>query len=323
MTSVLVTLLAAAMLAGYGREASGRIARIADPIAETGATREILSGPATGKVSAFPGGDGLIAFRGSKPGVRHSFAIYAVKPDGTGRRRLSGYGAWYNPAWSPDGRRLIVEHILQGGPANDDSIYVLSPGRRPRKVVKWGSNGDWSPNGRRIVFECPPPSGGLCLVDVTGRRRHVLTHAVDYSPAWSPQGQRIAFCRNPPNGNTTLYTINRDGSHARRIARLSDTASSGFAPSWSPDGKKIAIVNQGIDFRRVDVMDADGSNRKTVSIGRGLTPISVIWSPDGRSLAFLEGFEARWLYTIRADGQAVTKIARANGSRLSWQPLHG
>jgi Tol biopolymer transport system component len=280
---------------------------------------------ATRRVSAFPGRNGLIAYRGSQPGVRNSIAIYAVKPGGTGQRRLSGYGAWYNPAWSPDGNRLIVEHIVEGTAANDDSIYVLSPGRRPRKVVKRGFNGDWSPNGRRIVFECPPPSGGLCLVDVTGRRRHVLTHGADHSPAWSPQGQRIAFSRDPLNGNASLYTINADGSHARRIAGLSDTASSGFAPSWSPDGTKIAVVNQGIDFRRLEVMKADGSNRKTLSIGNGLTPISVIWSPDGRSLAFLEGFGARRLYTIRADGQAVTKIARVdhNGSRASWQPLHG
>jgi hypothetical protein len=88
---------------------------------------------ATRKVSAFPGRNGLIAYRGSQPGVRNSIAIYAVKPDGTGQRRLSGYGAWYNPAWSPDGRRLIVEHIIEGTAANDDSIYLLRPAADPEK----------------------------------------------------------------------------------------------------------------------------------------------------------------------------------------------
>ena len=277
----------------------------------------------TTEVSAFPGRNGLIAFRYSPPGNPLSTAIYGVKPDGTGRRRLSENGVWINPVWSPDGRHLLAEHLSEEDPWG--TIYILTPGRRPHKLTR-GSEGDWSPDGRRVVFECPSTSG-LCLIDVTGRRRKMLTQNYDRYPAWSPRGQRIAFSREPAAlKNASLSTISADGSHARRIADLSET--NGVPLSWSPDGKTIAFVDHGTAhgavFDKIEVIHADGSFRRTVPL-RNRRPLSVVWSPDGRFLAFLAGSKPRWLYIIRADGHAVRKITRVdyNGSRASWQPLHG
>jgi Tol biopolymer transport system component len=87
--------------------------------------------------------------------------LYRIRPDGTGRRRLTrGTGAL--PTWSPDGRRLaFVSH----------GVWVArADSTQPRHIVS-GAIVDgvaWSPDGRRLAamgyFE------GMWTMDLRGRR---------------------------------------------------------------------------------------------------------------------------------------------------------
>ena len=57
-------------------------------------------------------------------------------------------------------------------------------------------------------------------------RRTLTPQNLDFHPAWSPDGRRIAFQRE-----ATLYLMNADGSHVRR---LTARAAIDGSPAWRP-----------------------------------------------------------------------------------------
>ena len=130
--------------------------------------------------------------------------IFVVGATGESPRRLTSFGS--NPAWSPDGRRIVF-----------GTEEVVSP---------------YNVNG----------SGGLWTVDVTGGEPNRLDHpdvTALYQPAWSPSGKRIAFWATD-GGQRDLETISADGGE--RVKLTNDPAID-WAPAWSPDGKYLYFAS--------------------------------------------------------------------------------
>jgi Tol biopolymer transport system component len=123
-------------------------------------------------------------------------------------------------------------------------------------------------------------------------------------PVWSPDGRHIAFdgWTDHSGDDTSIYTMNPDGTHRRRIAR-------GYAPQWSPDGRRIAY--NGSDG--VYVMNVDGTGKKRVARGGGPR-----WSPDGKQLAFTRAYDA---YVVDAHGGGGRRLTRTGASDVeTWAP---
>jgi TolB protein len=93
------------------------------------------------------------------------------------------------------------------------------------------------------------------------------------NPVWSPDGRRVAF-----EYNGDVFTVGADGRGRRLLVR------NALQPAWSPDGGSIAYASAG---RNVDVYvaDADGSNARRLTRGRGVDGMPA-WSPDGRRIAY-------------------------------------
>jgi Tol biopolymer transport system component/polyisoprenoid-binding protein YceI len=149
----------------------------------------------------------------------------------------------YNPAASPDGRRLAFTMDSQDG----EQLFTMpvphagvARAARPRALVKAGDVAQepaWSPDGSRLAFTCFSSDDDLCIVDADGRHLRRLTRgpAYDDAPTWSPDGSAIAFSRD---GH--LYRMAVDGSRLTRLtsgARVRDSH-----PRWSHDGSTIAFV---------------------------------------------------------------------------------
>ena len=237
-------------------------------------------------------------------------AIYIVREDGTGLRRVArpGFGVRdLRPAWSRDGRSLAFDSRA--------GTRVVGRGARIRRLGV--GRPAWSPDGRRLA----QVENSLLWVERTGGADPVgIAVGNPRSPEWSPDGRWIAFYAADGDGEW-LGVARPDGSAVRLIA-AADFAATGTAPSWSPDGQQVAYVSR-TDIRVVDVRSGRIRNL-TRSPGRVET--DPVWSPDGRWIAFNsrsgDDDHAGELHLVPATGGRSRRLTRnrAPETSPSWSP---
>jgi TolB protein len=78
--------------------------------------------------------------------------LYVIRPDGTGRRRLtSDAGGEDDPSWSPDGTRLV----FNGNSSGRSLLYTIRLDGSGETAITSGGNDiqpAWSPDGKTIAF---------------------------------------------------------------------------------------------------------------------------------------------------------------------------
>jgi Tol biopolymer transport system component len=226
-----------------------------------------------------------------------------------------------SPAYSPDGRRLVVDAGTQLAILDSDgSDFRLLP-------PQTADDGEpvWAPDGKRIAFTGVPAgqtSPDLFVLNIAKGTSRRLTTTGGRSPAWSSRN-RIAYVTRyssvisrPPRGQ--LAIVKPDGSGHRKLTRKG-----GLVPAWSPHATKIAFVRKG----HLYVMDANGEQLRRVGGRRPISADDVAWSPNGRLLAY-HAFESGIL-VVRADGTderefelgATSANAAYDSSAPDWQPL--
>ena len=72
-------------------------------------TSGAASAPATGSRLAADAAQGTSKIAFITRGPQRVPGLYVVSADGSGQRRLTGNVLVWNPAWSPDGRRIVFE----------------------------------------------------------------------------------------------------------------------------------------------------------------------------------------------------------------------
>ncbi|MBI3191099.1 MAG: PD40 domain-containing protein [Pedosphaera parvula] len=191
------------------------------------------------------------------------FDIYAVKPDGTGLKRLTatpGYDA--ENTISRDGKRIVFTSKRDG----DFDIYTMdATGRNARRLTReLGYDGGpfFSPDGKKIVYRAHHPKTPeevadykellqtdllrptrleLWVMDADGSNKRQVTSngAANFAPFFHPDGQRIIFAsnlHNPRGRNFDLYVIHFDGTGLERVTYHE---SFDAFPMFSSDGKKL------------------------------------------------------------------------------------
>ena len=110
-----------------------------------------MAAPAHG---AFPGANGKIVFTGRASTDRFS-DIYSVNPDGSGLTNLTNSAAVdeRDPAWSPDGERIV---FTRRSPAGDSEIWVMNAdGSGQHSLGTLGIWPAWSSDGTRSRVRRP------------------------------------------------------------------------------------------------------------------------------------------------------------------------
>ena len=146
---------------------------------------------------------------------------------------------------------------------------------------------DWSPDGQWFVTcsDRHPPHGRgyqLYLMKTDGTAQRRLTKGgLNCYARFSPDGRKIMWARQTAKEGNIIWVMDVDGKNAREILKEVDlaTPSGSF---WSPDGKQVAVVlhNWELDEKgrkvsragsdtanyRIEVMDADGRNRRELKL---------------------------------------------------------
>jgi Tol biopolymer transport system component len=209
--------------------------------------------PAT-SLAAFPGRNGLIAYAGSErsSAAEHS-EIFTIPPSGGDPTRLTNNGLLdTQPSWSADGRRIV---FVRGQYAKTAIWTMRANGRHQHEIIRLGDQRtpypvepSFSPSGGRVVFGL---RHSIATVGIHGNDLRQLVFGwrgpgAVRSPEYSPDGKRIAFAGRPGRRDvrTSIWTMDRNGSHLRRLTRPPQTHGYGVddSPDWRPDGRRIEFL---------------------------------------------------------------------------------
>ncbi len=141
----------------------------------------------------------------------------------------------------------------------------------------------------------------------------VLLAGVSHAVVAGDNG-KIAFVRVSSLGGHEIWTVNTDGTEAKRLT--SEAAVDSEQPSWSPDGTKIAFLGQEASAR-IWVMNADGTGQQPLTSGpQDFTPA---WSPDGTQIAFSRELAQIFVVNV-ADGSERRLTGGFGGGEPAWSP---
>lgn len=273
--------------------------------------------------------NGKIVFVWDAPPLYHDH-IYAMNPDGSNVVQLtSGSDQEFDPAWSPDGSKIVFSRSLAFG--GGWKIYIMNADGSGQFAITDGptdTDPAWSPDGSKIAFLRTSNRYELRTMNSDGTDQRVLATRSGFAetmngPAsWSPDGKKIAFSATAA-GRPHIFVVNADGSNETALTNdISD-----ISPAWSPDGTKIAFVR--VQNNSLYTMNPDGSNQVQIGSFNGQQLFSPAWSPDGQQMALQISSQPSHspnVYVINADGSNLTSLTQNTGANMvsgvSWQTLH-
>jgi Tol biopolymer transport system component len=188
-------------------------------------------------------------------------------------------------------------------------------------------------NGRLALALGTPagPGGPTTIATVNPDGSHMRRLRVGAEPVWTPDGRRMEFVRlgGPERRPWEMASMAADGTQLRtHTVRDAQRRRPVLIYSTSPDGRRIAysvrLPHSEADGWALYVARLDGSRARRVITTQGHYDYlaSIRWSPNGRTLACVEGQFRLW--TVAATGHAARVLAgdpqsvQADGP--SWSP---
>ena len=264
-------------------------------------------------------------------------------------------------AVSPDG--MHIAWVQSNAASKSKQTYIReTSGNAPAKLVNIPITGErtdfdpaWSPDSKTLTFFCSAGAREqrqLWIVKADGSTPKKITNLNGYAarPRWSHDGKHIAFLyiEGAGGGGPLMAAPETTGVidtaiHNQRIAvfdvgpgqlrQVSPADLHIYDFEWSPDDKTFvttAAPGPGdnnwwvAQIYTIDIATGDAK-----SIYKPSLPVAVPrWSPDGKSIAFIEGlmsdegFHGGDLFTMTANGSDVlnrTQGRKASVNSFFWQ----
>jgi TolB protein len=271
---------------------------------------------------------GLAASLGQPPETRTDGATRLTSP--------SGQASDQNPAFSPDGKRLVFTRFEKGYNAGPASLFLLdlASGRLTRLTPAEDQDNvnnpgaAWSAVSDRIVF-ASDRSGGTELwriaSDSTDFSR-ITSHigSLKYQePSWSPDGQWIVF-EVIESAIGSIWKVRANGASLTRLTGSSFVDDR--QPNWSSAGR-ILFQRRTLPAGEWDIYSVapDGTDLKNVTNNAGENT-DASWSSDGRFIVYSSNFgrlPTANIFIIPAAGGPPTRVTRSSATEdgaPSWSP---
>jgi Tol biopolymer transport system component len=196
-----------------------------------------------------------------------SEAVFVVRPDGSGLRRLAADGDYQLGGWSPDSSRLLA---VTGPATGRDRVVVLRADRAGRLALGPGTAPDWSPSGDRVAFYRPdglyvaPSSGGAARRVYRFSERRSVNDEDAVGPDWSRNGRRLAFAQRGGCIAWGVYLLDLASGRAERISNDCHIAGTPRRDVLRGTHERDVVRALGGD----DVVDANPGDRRIEYYGR-------------------------------------------------------
>ncbi len=286
---------------------------------------------------------------------RYDSELWVARSSGGSAIKLASVdGRLAGPVWSPDGRFVAAQGRIDLG-GKEISVFPLSPdvssAGEPAEIalpgMSMGMVAGWTPEGELGVFIRSPYRSAVYTVPSSGGRAvQVTPEGVPYYPRWSPNGERIF-----------LRWVRPDDEHPVKVAHVPAAGGDITELPWpekalmtqvpggghniSPDGQALIVSGREAPYGSENYMDLwviplDESRARRLTDDESHESYAC-WSPDGRSVAFLdwhkkpEGKGFTGIYVMPAEGgdpQEVTTEADSadfggitfslNGERIAY-----
>jgi Tol biopolymer transport system component len=240
----------------------------------------------------------------------------------------------FNPAYSPDGRRIAFDAPWAGA----RRIWIADAGgRNPRQVTSDSSeavvhtNPRWSPDGTKLAFRrVETIKSDIDVVDLSSQTvtRATNDNVLDMDPVWAPDGRHIYFASSRGGGlNLWRIGVGRGGKPAGQPEQLTTGAGDDVEPTIAPDGSRVVFAVRGInsDLWRLPVVPTTGQPRGAPEPVVTTTRVESrgAWSPDGRSIAFnsdRSGEMNIWLHGVADSSERQLTGGPGGDYQPNWAP---
>jgi len=142
----------------------------------------------------------------------------------------------------------------------------------------------------------------------------------DSHPRFSPDRTAIVFVRsdNSTGGGSSIYLMDHDGQHVRKVTPVGDHGES-FGkysnwPSFHPDGRHILFTN-GAEFSRIAIMDVDGSHARFIypAANANINVTGPLYSPVGLKIVFSSTQDGpAHIFVVNDDGTNLQRLTNTS-----------